>query len=332
MLRDVFYYGSKPNSHAREKHAIDLADARQQCTTEHFWIINEYCDYTNFDWDWDFDFLSDEEVWTSEHNNVWPNNLHKDSGTWLCSKNYSDIIIYRADVEPIYRKNIKNDNWVVLEKIDELKFDFSWEPNPYDPPYIYRWGCKFYPIEIKHYVEYHLSGATDIKYMPVTVELLPEWDKWVEVQAVDKASFDFSWRPDPREPPYIYIWGNKHIDSTLKSTLEYHVDGATERKYMDNSVDVLPLWDKWVEVQAVDKASFDFSWRPDPREPPYIYTWGNKYFSAELQPTLEYHVEGAIERKYMNNSVGVLPEWDKWKINYSIDKSSFDFSWRPDPR
>ncbi len=332
MLRDVFYYGSKPNAHAREKHAINLADARQQCTTEHFWIINEYCNYTNFDWDWDFDFLPDEEVWTGEHNNVWPNNLHKDSGTWLCSKNYSDIIIYRADVEPIYRKNIKNDNWVVLEKIDELKFDFSWEPNPYDPPYIYRWGCKFYPIEIKHYVEYHVKGATDIKYMPIPVELLPEWDKWVEVQAVDKSSFDFSWRPDPREPAYIYTWGNKHIDSILKPTLEYHVEGAIERKYMDNSVDVLPLWDQWVEVQAVDKSSFDFSWRPDPREPAYIYTWGNKYISAELKPTLEFHVPNATERKYMDNSVDVLPLWDKWVEIQKVDKSSFDFSWRPDPR
>jgi hypothetical protein len=332
MLRDVFYYGSKPNAHAREKHAIDLADARQQCTTEHFWIINEYCNYTNFDWDWDFDFLPDEEVWTSEHNNVWPNNLHKDSGTWLCSKNYSDIIIYRADVEPIHRKNIKNDNWILLDKIDELKFDFSWEPNPYDPPYIYRWGCKFYPIEIKHYVEYHVEGATNVKYMPDIVELIPEWDNWVEVQAVDKSSFDFSWRPDPREPAYIYTWGNKYIDSTLKPTLEYHMEGATERKYMDNSVSVLPEWDNWKEIQLVDKLSFDFSWRPDPQEPAYIYTWGNKYISAELKPTLEYHVKGAIERKYMDNSVGVLPEWDKWKTNFSIDKTTFDFSWRPDPR
>jgi hypothetical protein len=154
MIRDVFYYGNKPNAHPREKHAIDLADARQQCTTEHFWIINEYCDYTKFDWDWDFDFLPDDEVWTSEYNNVWPSNRHKDSGTWLCPKQDIDTIIYRADVEPIYRKNIKNDNWVILEKIDELKFDFSWEPDPYDPPYIYKWGCKFYPTELKHCVEY----------------------------------------------------------------------------------------------------------------------------------------------------------------------------------
>ena len=332
MLRDVFYYGSKPNAHAREKHAIDLADARQQCTTEHFWIINEYCDYTNFDWDWDFDFLPDDEVWTSEHNNVWPNQYQKDSGTWLCSKQDSEIIIYRADVEPIYRKNIKHNNWVILDKIDELNFDFSWEPNPYDPPYIYKWGCKFYPTEIKHYVEYHVEGATNIKYMPDPVELYPEWNKWVEIQPVDKSSFDFSWRPDPREPAYIYIWGNKYINSELQSTLEYHMEGATERKYMDNSVGVLPEWNKWVEIQPVDKSSFDFSWRPNPREPAYIYTWGNKYISAELKPTLEYHVDGATERKYMDNSVGVLPELDKWKINYSIDKSSFDFSWRPDPR
>ena len=97
MLRDVFYYGSKPNAHPREKHAIDLADARQQCTTDHFWVINEYCDYTNFDWDWDFDFLPDEEVWTSEHNNVWPSQYQKDSGTWLCSEENSEIIIQASD-------------------------------------------------------------------------------------------------------------------------------------------------------------------------------------------------------------------------------------------
>jgi hypothetical protein len=41
MLRDVFYYGLKPNVHPREKYAADLADARRQCTTDHFWIIKK---------------------------------------------------------------------------------------------------------------------------------------------------------------------------------------------------------------------------------------------------------------------------------------------------
>ena len=44
MLRDVFYYGNKPNVHPRERFADSLEDAREKCTTEHFWIINEFCD------------------------------------------------------------------------------------------------------------------------------------------------------------------------------------------------------------------------------------------------------------------------------------------------
>ena len=332
MIRDVFYYGSKPNIHPKEKLATDLADARNQCTTEHFWIINEYCDYTNFDWEWDFDFLPDEEVWTSEHNNVWPNNIYKDSGTWLCPKQNSEIIVYRADVDPIRRKNVKNNNWVVLDKINELKFDFSWEPNPYDPPYIYYWGCKFYPTEIKHYVEYHVNGATNIKYMPEVVELVPEWDKWVEVQEVDKSSFDFSWRPDPREPAYIYTWGNKHISAELKPTLEYHVEGATERKYMGNLVIVLPEWDKWVICDSIDKSSFDFSWRPDPREPAYIYSWGNQWDKPEDKISIQYIADGATDIKYVYHPIAkVKPDMTYWVIPTGFDKNSFDFSWHPDP-
>jgi hypothetical protein len=331
-MRDVFYYGKKPNAHPREKHAIDLAHARNQCTTEHFWIINEYCDYTNFDWDWDFDFLPDEEVWTSEHNNVWPSQYQKDSGTWLCSIQDSEIIIYRADVEPLRRKNIKHDNWVVLDKINEFSFDFSWEPNPYDPPYIYKWGCKFYPAEIKHYVEYHVEGATNVKYMTDIVELYPEYDRWVEIQAVDKDTFDFSWRPDPREPAYIYTWGNKYISAELKPTLEYHCEGATERKYMDNSVIVLPEYDRWTELKSIDKNSFDFTWRPDPREPAFIYMFGNTQYLAEIMPTVEYRVPGATEYKFIEDEsmrAKLLPNSTRFTHLENCD--GIDYSWTPDP-
>ena len=111
MLRDVFYYGNKPNVHPREKFATDLSDAKQQCTTKYFWVINEHCNYKNFDWDWDFDFLPDEDVWAEEHNNVWPSQHQKDSGTWLCPSQLSEVIIYRADVESVKHKNIKNNNY-----------------------------------------------------------------------------------------------------------------------------------------------------------------------------------------------------------------------------
>ncbi len=342
MLRDVFYYGKKPNVHPRERYAENLEHARSMATTEHFWVINEFCDYTNFDWDFDFEFLPDEDVWAEAHNNVWPSQHQKDSGTWLCATEPSDIIIYRNDVELVHRKNEKHDAWVIVDNVDETKFDFSWHPDPTDPPYIYRWGGKFFPVQLKHVLEYKVGDATEVKYLNSIVELLPETDRWVEYQTVDKEKFDMSWRPDPMEPPYIYVWGNKYIDGKLKPTLEYHAPGATEKKYMPELLPVVPEWDKWVEVQPVDKAraikeGFDFSWRPDPREPEYIYTWGNKYIDAEFKPTLEYHCENATDRKYMSQKVAVLPEWDRWVEVQAVDKAraikeGFDFNWRPDPR
>jgi len=329
MLRDVFYYGKKPNVHPREKFSTSLEDARQQCTTEHFWIINEYCDYQNFDWDWDFEFLPDEDVWAEEHNNVWPSQHQKDSGTWLCSSQLSEVTIYRGDVDPIKRKN---DNWVLLDLVDETKFDFGWHPDPTDPPYIYTWGCKFFPVELQACLEYHAPNATNIKYMSEIIELLPQTERWVEIQEIDKTLFDISWRPDPLDPPMNYVWGNKHIDGKLKSTLEYHMPSATDTKYMQELLTVLPELDRWKEIQLIDKTKFDLSWRPDPREPAYIYVWGNKYVLGDIKPTLEYHCPGATEIKYMTALIDVLPELDRWKEIQLIDKTKFDMTWRPDPR
>ena len=166
--------------------------------------------------------------------------------------------------------------------------------------------------------------------MDELVKVLPQLDRWVEVQAIDKTSFDLSWRPNPNEPPYIYVWGNKHIPGEVQSTLEYHVPGATENKYMDN-IDVVPEWHKYQILIPVDKNSFDFTWRPDPNEPAYIYVWGNQSNTAEIEPTIEYHCEGATERKYINDIVAkTLPMEANWKRLIPIE--SFDYSWRPDPK
>ena len=326
MLRDVFYYGRKPNVHPREKPAQNLEDAREQSTTEHFWIINEYTDYANIDWDFDFDFLPDEEVWHSGCNNAWPSEAQKDSGTWLCPKGYTDNLIYRTDVEPLKRFE-NTSNWVLLDKVDKDKFDFGWHPDPTDPPYIYKWGCKWYDCEIKHVLEYHVPGATEEKWMDEIVALEPDYDNMVEVQPVDKDKWDISWRPDPREPPYIYVWGNKYIDGTLKSTLEYHVPGATEYKYMTELVDVLPEYDRW-EIPRIQKTTFDFTWRPDPREPPYIYS-----FPTQHQTTggPRYIVPGATEVKYIDSQTAKrLPNKTDWEIPNNVNTEDFDFSWHPD--
>ena len=327
MLRDVFYYGSKPNVHPREKHAIDLADARHQCTTEHFWIINEYGDYINFDWDWDFDFLPDEEVWTSEHNNVWPNQYQKDSGTWLCPKQNSEIIIYRADVDPVYRKNTKHFNWIALEKIDELKFDFSWEPNPYDPPYIYAWGNQWNKPEDKISIQYVVEGATEYKYMEKRATRKPCMDNWQIPPYVIKNSFDFSWEPNPYDPPYIYQFGTIHQKT---GGPRYTVPGATELKYIDAVKAQVVAWrfTNWLIPKNVDQASFDWSWHPDDTEPAYVYQFPSTW-SKTGGP--KFTVEGATEIKYIDSLIAkVKQDMTHWSVPAGLDTSEFDFSWHPD--
>ena len=327
MLRDIFYYGSKPNIHPREKFATSIEDARQQCTTEHFWIINEQCDYQNFDWDWDFEFLPDEDVWAEEHNNVWPSFHQKASGTWLCPKQYSKLIIYRADVEPLKRKNIKNDNWVLLDLVDETKFDFSWHPDPTEPPFIYVWGNKWNPVELQPVLEYHTPYAFDRKYMDQVVELLPN-EHFKEIIPIDKSKFDLSWRPDSREPPFVYVWGSKWNEAAVEPVLAYYCPGATERKYMTSEVELLPNKTNWEIPDNIDTTGFDFTWRPNPTSPPYIYQFGTQWQKTNGP---RYVVENATEITYVDDIKAVrLATMVNWKVSDGIDVSNFDFSWHPD--
>ena len=331
MLRDVFYFGEKPNVHPREKFAVDLIDAKRQCTTEHFWIINEHCNYKDFDWDWDFAFLPDEDVWAEEHNNVWPSPYQKDSGTWLCSTDEDALTIYRADVDPIPLKDEVVSNWKIIEYIEKDKFDFKWHPDPTDPPYIYVFGNEWYPGTIMPTVEYHVPGATEKKYITdIIAHLLPMPMLFNIIY--EPEHFDYSWRPDPTAPPYIYVFGNTQYPASVMPTVEYHVEGATERKFIENIVPKLAARpDSFDFLEEIDPTSFDMSWVPDPTAPPYIYVWGNQWNKPEDKISVQYVVEGATEYKYMEPRAKRREALDNWVIPDNMFKNKFDFSWEPNP-
>jgi len=331
MLRDVFYFGNKTNVHPLEKPARDLNEARQLATTEHFWIVNEYCDYTNFDWDFDFEFLPDDQVWTGEHDNVWPSQHNKDSGTWLCAKDTGGNIIYRQDVPELLRTVSRSDNWVLNYDVDEKLFDFSWYPDPTDPPYIYAWSCRYFPATSKPAIEYHVPGATDYKYMDKFVELKPNKNNYKIIHEVDDNSFDWAWVPDPTHPPYIYVWGNQHYRAEEMPTIEYHVEGAVERKYIDNAWHAkLKSKPELFEIYE-DCTGMDYTWRPDPGAPPYIYAWGNQYNDPRDKASVVYRVESATQYKYMNDRVVRKPCMTNWSVPLTIDDKNFDYSWEPNP-
>ena len=141
-------------------------------------------------------------------------------------------------------------------------------------------------------------------------------EHWVILKDIDIDSFDFSWHHDPTDPPYIYVFGNQWYDCITEPTIEYHVEGATQRKYMPAPIAlVIPNLDRYKLYN--DNVDFDYSWHPHPHDPPYIYVFGNQWYDSSIDPVLEYHVHGAVEKKYVTDAekifeaaFGFMPEDD----------------------
>jgi len=192
-------------------------------------------------------------------------------------------------------------------------------------------------------VEYHVPNATDKKYITDVVGFVKStatdnhWKRLIPIEL-----FDYSWRPDPNSPSYIYVFGNKWNDAATEPSIEYHVEGATEYKYVIDPV-AIPKAEiqYWAINNNDDLETFDFTWRPNPHSPPQIYQW------ADNGP--RYTVPGATEVVFMEHTgktqkavvnrykikttleelINEHPEEVFWAINPDLNYDKFDFSWRP---
>ena len=215
-------------------------------------------------------------------------------------------------------------------KIAVGEFDYSWEPNPFDPPYIYVFGNTWYSAEIEPSVEYRVPGATEVKYVHDIVArpwgVMADYEFLHDIE-LDK--FDWTWHPNPNDPPYIYVFGNQWYSAEIMPTLRYHHPGATELKYMDHpQATLVERHDNhW---HALVDCEWDYSWVPDPGDPPYKYVFGNQWHSAEIMPTVTYTVPGATELKYMDEPKAKLLE-NPNRPWYNVVESDMDYSWVPDP-
>jgi hypothetical protein len=219
-----------------------------------------------------------------------------------------------------------SESWTLLD--DVIEFDYSWRPNPTDPPYIYVFGNQWLSAEVRPALEYYVAGATERKYMDhPRAQRRGNPELFVQLYP---CAFDWSWEPEPGSPPYKYVFGNQWHSAEIMPTVEYRMPGATELKYMDEPKAKLPENPNqpWYNVVESD---MDYSWVPDPGDPPYIYVFGNQWHSAEIMPTVEYRMPGATERKYMDISAQLQPDMTLWHVPDNVDIRDMDFSWVPDP-
>ena len=307
-----------------DKHHVDAEYHvhQDQLPTKHFTERYQTLEHCEFDYSWEPHPWEPPQIYVFG-NQHWP-------GTIMPTVKYTvpgATELKFLDL-PVARLLPDRTNWQVLEPIDEAAWDWTWRPNPLDPPYIYVFGNQWNPPEHKASIQYQVPGATEIKYMETRATRLPNAELFDEIKMV--ADFDYSWEPNPLDPPYIYIFGNQWNTAPEEPTLQYQIPGATERKYVDSPIATL-AGNKTNFVQHHD-CEFDHSWEPwriDPGAPPFVYVFGNQWYPAEVMPTVEYVVPGATERKYLDQPVArLLPTTNNWHVLIDCE---FDRSWCPDP-
>jgi hypothetical protein len=215
--------------------------------------------------------------------------------------------------------NTQTAYWIVPLGISVDDFDFTWRPDPHDPPFIHQFGTQWQKTGGPRFV---VPGATNIKYVDTLhVEKIAIDDNWRRVRDV---KFDLTWHPDANDPPYIHQFYDQFGDLGPR----YIVAGATEIKYHSDLVAKKLDMTKWEIPSNLDISGFDFWWQPPEYEDqPYIYQFGTQH---QRTGGPRYIVPGATDIKYIDGMVDkALPSMDNWQIPDGISDIDFDFSWHP---
>jgi hypothetical protein len=218
--------------------------------------------------------------------------------------------------------------WWITYLSDYSTFDFLYVPPPWQEKFTHVWPSQHHEYSGTYLVP---RTATQTQYH-FHAETLPNKELDENYLKLTPAEFDHTWAPHPHDPPYVYVFGNQWWPAETWPTVEYHVPGATERKYMDTPRAVLPQNPNRPWYNMVADCDWDYSWRPDPGDPPYVYVFGNQWWPAEKMPTVEYRTPGATERKFVSwPRAKLLPDRTAWTIPDNLNVADFDFSWVPDP-
>ena len=300
---DVFYSGTAPNLFAHERAADSLEHARKLSRTRYFWWVNYLTDYTGFD------FLWEPVPWQAHQRHAWPSQWQKDSGTYLVPRADWTETNYRTDQKVCRFYDIPS--WTIPSGFDMQSFDWSWHPDPCDPPLIYEFGTQWQKTGGP---SWHVTGATQVKYVesPRVIKVSVD-NNWIVPDHADTESFDFTWHPDATDPPYTYQFGTQHQRT---GGPQYQVPGATDIKYVDQ-----------ISIKTKPQARF-------------------VYVIDHLDHNAEYCVQGLPADlanktvRYFDNYLDTLRRIAQdaknrdleyvWIVSSICDYTDFDWTWHPE--
>ena len=291
---DIFYIGKKPNVVPFEKEVASIEEAQQQSRTRYCWVVNTYSDYTGWD------FLWEPKPWESDQRHAWASQWQKDSETYLVPKQGYQETNYHTDRTITRLPN--EEQWTAPEH-DIKDFDYSWHPDPTDPPLVYQFGTQW---QLTGGPQYKTDSAVTVKYVNEPRAVKTSVDSYWEVPATVE-DFDYTWHPDDRDPDMNYQFGTQHQKTggprykiTDNDTVKYitqvkargsrianqavvvnhnndnqitpDIDVIKKSRYFDNYLDTLKRVAKslpddvefvWILSSLCDYTDFDFTWHPE---------------------------------------------------------------------
>ena len=300
----MFYFGPKPNLFEFEQPADSLEHAAELSRTGYYWYIYGGNDYTGFDFDYK------PVPWESTHVHVWPTQWHQYGGAYLAHKDSLTEYKWQFHQQIVPIKSAP-EKFTILHTVEN--FDYSWRPHPMDPAYIYVFGNQWHGPEQMPTVEYHAPGATERKYLYEPQATLPATEEHWRVNSDVAIDFDYSWCPDPHDPPYIYVFGNQHWEGERSSTVEYHVPGATEKKFIGNICAQLSTLD----IFFIDKSNATAETRFDRLKIQYPHAQKVRYANS-IMDTIQRCARRTTTPRF-------------WVVSSEYDYTEFDFNWQPEP-
>lgn len=212
-----------------EQAAESIEHAQELSKTRYFWWVNYLTDYTGFD------FLWEPSPWQSHQRHAWPSQWQKDSGTYLVPRGGYQDTNYRTDQQ--LRRYYDLPSWTIPSGFDLNSFDWSWHPDPTDPPYIYQFGTQH---QRTGGPQYRVPGASDLKFVD-------------QLRGSVKSGV----------APIVEIdHMNGHagqVSDTVK-TVRYFDNYKDTLTRIANSVEHEYIW---IVSSICDYKDFDFSWHPE---------------------------------------------------------------------
>ena len=315
-MHDIFIVRNSKNedncSYIKERfpHAVPIGPGNKKdlfahvCnlgTTEHAWILDDRCDYSNFDFEYYPPWHQNSQM------HVWPTENQDKGGDTVLLNRWEYLQQYN-DLD--YVQNYQAVAWKKI-KIEEK-----------ESPEIFMW-CRV-PNLAKDFDD----GITRMRYVGTELDMLKRTVRkasgksiWIISDNIDYDGFDFAWRPNWEHSEYLHVWPTENqelggdtmyvnvaqflsqddlehlshyriiqwheqlkqklLPTIVSWTRENPVEGSDiSLRYIGSELDMMkrtlskidtPYF--WIVSDSCDYADFDFRWRPSWATQSHLHVW-----------------------------------------------------------